>query len=133
MKYRLSNACAMVTTAAVMAAFSAIPPVAAHHSHSMFDLTTEQTITGSVKTFVFQNPHVYLFVDTPDGQTGKPATYVIEMSHVQNMISHGITAATFKPGDNVTIKMNPLHGGRPGGQYITISKDGKTYGRGAGE
>jgi hypothetical protein len=49
------------------------------------------------------------------------------------MLSHGISAATFKPGDNVSIKMNPLHGGRPGGQYITISKDGKVYGRGAGE
>ena len=38
---------------------------------------------------------------------------------------------TFKPGDSVTIKMNPLHDGRPGGEYITISKDGKEFGRGA--
>ena len=121
MKYHLSNARAIFTTAAVMAALSIVTPVAAHHSHSMFDLTTEQTITGSVKTFVFQNPHVYLFVDAPYGDAGKPETYVIEMSHVQNMIGHGITAATFKPGDTVTVKMNPLHGGRPGGQYVTIS------------
>jgi hypothetical protein len=127
----LSHALAVVTTAAVMAAFSAVPPVAAHHSHSMFDLTIEQTIMGTVKAFAFQNPHVYLFVNVPDGEAGKLTTYAIEMSHVQNMLSRGITAATFKPGDNVTIKMNPLHGGRPGGQYITISKDGKEYGRGA--
>ncbi len=133
MKYYLSNALAVVTPAAAMAAFSAIAPAAAHHSHSMFDLTLEQTITGTVKAFAFQNPHVYLFVDVPDGQTGTPMTYVIEMSHVQNTLSHGISAATFKPGDDVTVKMNPLHGGRPGGQYITISKDGKTYTRGAGE
>jgi hypothetical protein len=99
----------------------------------MFDLTVEQTIEGKVKSFAFQNPHVYLFVDVADAQTGKPTTYVIEMSHVQNTLSHGISATTFKPGDTVSVKMNPLHGGRPGGQYITISKDGKEYTRGAAE
>jgi hypothetical protein len=132
MKYGLSNVSYAVVASAVMAAFCAVPPAAAHHSHSMFDLTTTQTITGSVKTFVFQNPHVYLFVDVA-GEGGKVTDYAIEMSHVQNTISHGITASTFKPGDSVTIKMNPLHGGRPGGQYITIAKDGKEYTRGAGE
>ena len=133
MKYAPSNARAVYTTTAVMAAFLVIPPAAAHHSHSMFDLTIQQTIKGNVKSFAFQNPHVYLFVEALDAKTEKPVTYMIEMSHVQNMLSHGITAATFKPGDLVTINMNPLHDGRPGGQYITISKDGKTYGRGAGE
>jgi len=130
---RLSNVSSGVAASAVMAGFWAIVPAAAHHSHSMFDLTTTQTITGSVKTFVFQNPHVYLFVDVADAGTGKVTDYAIEMSHVQNTLSHGITASTFKPGDSVTIKMNPLHGGRPGGQYITIAKDGKEYTRGAGE
>jgi hypothetical protein len=133
MKYRLSKTVAAIAAVAVMAAFSTVPSAVAHHSHSMFDLTTTQTITGSVKTFVFQNPHVFLFVDVANPDTGKPTTYAIEMSHVQNTLSHGITAATFKPGDSVTIKMNPLHGGRPGGQYVTIATDGKEYTRGAGE
>ena len=97
----------------------------------MFDLTVQQTIEGSVKSFAFQNPHV--FCRRPDKQTGKSTTYVIQMSRVQNMISHGITAASFKPGDSMMIKINPMHGGRPGAQYITVSKDGKEYGRGAGE
>lgn len=131
MKYHLSHA--LIPVMAIIAAFSAVSPAAAHHSHSMFDLQTEQTIKGTVKSFAFQNPHVYLFVLVPDGQTGKSTDYVVEMSHVQNMMSHGISAETFKPGDIVTIKMNPLHDGRPGGQYITISKDGKEYGRRANE
>ena len=131
MKHHLSHALAVTTTAAVIVASSAVPPAAAHHSHSMFDLTVEQTITGTVKAFAFQNPHGYLFVNVPNRETGELTTYVIEMSHVQNMLSRGITAATFKPGDNVTIGMNPLHSGRPSGEYITISKDGKEYGRGA--
>ena len=114
MQHHLPHALAAVT-AAVIAPFSAAPPAAAHHSHSMFDLTVEQTIMGTVKAFAFQNPHGYLFVNASSSETGELTTYVIEMSHVQNMLSRGITAATFKPGDNVTIRMNPLHSGRPGG------------------
>ena len=131
MNHHLSNAC--FAAALIMATFSVSSPATAHHSHSMFDLTAVQTIEGKVKSFAFQNPHVYLFVDAPDSRTGKIATYVIEMSHVQNTLSHGISADTFKTGDTVSVKMNPLHGGRPGGQYITISKDGKEYTRGAAE
>jgi len=133
MKCQLSLTLTVVMAVVVVAAFSAVSPVAAHHSHSMFDLTTQQTITGNVKSFAFQNPHVYLFVEVASGETGKPTTWVIEMSHVQNTLSHGISAETFKPGDTVTVKMNPLHDGRPGGQYITISKNGKEYTRGAAE
>lgn len=133
MKYHLSHALIPVTAAVAMAAFSALSPAAAHHSHSMFDLTVQQTIKGTVKSFAFQNPHVYLFVLVPEGETGKFTNYVVEMSHVQNMMTHGISASTFKPGDIVTIKMNPLHDGRPGGQYITIAKEGKEYTRGAAE
>src|SRR5262245_22288629 len=99
-------------------------PSPAHHSHSMFDLTIEKVITGKVKSFVFTNPHVFLFVNVPDPDGGPATTYAIEMSHVQNMIRRGITAATFKAGDEVTIKMNPLHGGRPGGNYVSVMKDG---------
>jgi hypothetical protein len=50
------------------------------------------------------------------------------MSHVQNMIRRGITAATFKAGDKITINMNPFRDGRPGGNYVTVvDAKGKQY------
>jgi Family of unknown function (DUF6152) len=129
MTNRLSSAfSAGVLAAGAFAPLAAIP-AAAHHSHAMFDSNAEQTITGTVKSFAFQNPHVYLFVDVPGDSNGQVTTYVVEMSNVQNMISHGITAATFKPGDNVTVRMNPLRNSRPGGSYVGISKDGQEFGR----
>src|SRR5262249_50197701 len=96
------------------------------------DLTTEETITGIVKAFAFTNPHVYLYVNVaePDGTV---TTHTIEMSHIQNMIRQGITPATIKAGDHVTVKMNPMNTGRPGGSYIQLIKDGKEFGRGAAE
>jgi hypothetical protein len=131
MTNRLSSAfSAGVLAAGAFAPLAAIP-AAAHHSHAMFDSNDEQTIAGTVKSFAFQNPHVYLFVDVPGDSNGQVTSYVVEMSNVQNMISHGITAATFKPGDNVTVRMNPLRNSRPGGSYVSISKDGQQFGRGA--
>jgi hypothetical protein len=129
MKYGFSGALAAGTMAAVLAALDGGFPAAAHHSHAMFDHTTEQTITGTAKAFAFNNPHVYLYVNVA-AEDGSLSTYVVEMSHVQNMISRGITPAIPKPGDNVTVRMNPLNTGRLGGSYITISKDGQELGRG---
>jgi hypothetical protein len=101
----------------------------AHHSHAMFDLEKEKTVTGAIKAFVFTNPHVYLYVNVTDKDSGETKTYIVEMSHVQNMMSRGIRASTFAPGDNITVTMNPLRDGRPGGNYVNvIDKNGKQYG-----
>ena len=101
--------------------------VAAHHSHAMFDHAAEVTVTGTVSSFSYRNPHVYLYLDVK-GDKGDVVRWAIEMSHVENMRSRGILQSTFKPGDVVTVKVNPLKNGKPGGNYTSITAaDGKTY------
>jgi hypothetical protein len=100
---------------------------AAHHSHSMFDMTKEISITGAVTTFSYRNPHVFLHLDVKD-EKGAVANWAVEMSNITNMQSRGIFLSTFKPGDVVTVKMNPLKDGRLGGNYTSVTAaDGKTY------
>lgn len=107
----------------------AVVPAWAHHSHAMFDLEAETTVAGTVKAFVFTNPHVYLYVNVTDKQTNETKTWLVEMSHVQNMMSRGIKASSFKVGDQITVTMNPLRDGRPGGNYVSvITADGKKFG-----
>ena len=108
-------------------ALGAASPAWSHHSHAMFDHATEITVTGKVTEFVFRNPHVFLYVDVrTDG--GEVVKYWVEMSNIPNMIKRGILQSTFKPGDVVTVKLNPMKDGRPGGNYLTITAaDGKTY------
>ncbi len=99
----------------------------AHHSHAMFDANQELTITGTVKTFVFANPHVYLFVDVK-GADGSVITWQIEMSTVRNMMARGITATTFRDGDTITVRFNPLRSGASGGSYTqVIDASGREY------
>jgi hypothetical protein len=99
----------------------------AHHSHAMFDTSREVTITGTVKSFLYRNPHVFLHVETK-GEDGKAMSWSVEMSNTANMERRGIYRGTFKPGDVVTVTVNPLRDGRPGGNYTSIkAADGKTY------
>jgi len=108
-------------------ALAAVWPAWAHHSHAMFDHAKEVTVTGKVTEFVFRNPHVFLYVEVKT-ENGEVQNYWVEMSNIPNMIKRGIVQSTFKPGDVVTVKLNPLKDGRPGGNYLTITAaDGKTY------
>lgn len=107
-------------------ALGLVSPVLAHHSHAMFDHTKQSSVTGTVTSFDYRNPHVGLYLDVEN--SGKKVNYWVEMSNVQNMIRRGIGHGTFKPGDKVTVTLHPLKDGRPGGNYIkVVAADGKTY------
>jgi hypothetical protein len=104
-------------------------PALSHHSHAMFDHSKPATVTGTVKEFVFRNPHVYLYLDVKNDR-GEVVTYWIEMSNIQNMIKQGINQGTLKVGEVVTVRVHPLRDGRPGGNYETLTTaDGRTFGR----
>lgn len=105
----------------------ALGPAWAHHSHSMFDETQESRVTGTIKNVAWVNPHGYLFLIARN-EDGTTTTYQIEMSYLQNMIRHGIMPSTFKEGDTVTVKFNPLRDGAPGGSFTgAVDTNGREY------
>jgi Family of unknown function (DUF6152) len=102
-------------------------PALSHHSHAMFDPTIEKTITGTVTNFSFRNPHVFLYLDVK-GEDGQVVSWAVEMSNIQNTLRSGIRQSTFKIGEVVTVTLNPLRDGRPGGNFTAITAaDGKIY------
>jgi len=108
-------------------AFGSVVSVVAHHSHAMFDTSREVAITGTVTNYSYRNPHVFLYVDVK-ADNGDIVSWAVEMSNIANMQSRGIYRSTFKMGDVVTVKVNPLKDGRPGGNYTSITAaDGKTF------
>jgi hypothetical protein len=118
---------AVVAFFAVGLAVGISRPAAAHHSHAMFDMSKEVTITGTVTNYSYRNPHVFLHLDVKD-QKGEVTSWAVEMSNISNMQSRGIYLSTFKPGDVVTVKINPLRDGRLGGNYTSVTAaDGKIY------
>jgi hypothetical protein len=100
----------------------------AHHSGAMFDREKQVTITGTVTEFTWTNPHASFRIDVPNAE-GKMESWAIEMNSPNNLVHAGWKRSTIKPGDKVTVKINPLRDGRPGGLYIGITlPDGKYLG-----
>ena len=103
----------------VIASFGAPAAAWAHHSGAMFDRTRTIEITGIVKEFMWTNPHASFKVEvtTPEGQT---QLWFIEMNGVSNLVHEGWKRSSMKFGDKVTVTVNPLRDGRPGGWYLAV-------------
>lgn len=110
----------------LVAAFSA--PAYVHHSGAMFDAEKVVSITGTVTQFSWTNPHASFRVDVPN-EEGKLESWAIEMNSPNNLVHEGWKRSSIKAGDKVTVQINPLRDGRPGGRYIGITlADGKHLG-----
>ena len=96
-----------------------VPASWAHHSGAMFDKTRTIQIRGVVKEFLWTNPHASFKVEVP-GAGGEPQHWLIEMNAPGNLVHEGWKRNTIKAGDQVTVTVNPLRDGRPGGWYVAI-------------
>jgi Family of unknown function (DUF6152) len=118
--------CRSAVGAAVFAGALGLSGVAgAHHSFAMFDTTKTVTVEGTVKDFQWTNPHVWLEVltSTPEG----PKQYSIEAVNLRVLKGSGWKFNTLKPGDKVTVVINPLRSGQPGGSLVSATlEDGRT-------
>jgi hypothetical protein len=100
--------------------------LAAHHSPAVFDRTREVKLTGTVKDFRWQNPHTWLEVDVAD-EKGRVVTWGVEMTSPTYLARAGWRNNSVKPGDKVTVVVNPVRTGEPSGIFISITlPDGRT-------
>ncbi len=113
-----------VLGAAVLTAVVAGPSVA-HHSASMFDMQKRVEVQGTVKDFRWTNPHSWLVLTATD-EASKGAEYNIEMNGPGYLVRNGWKRESLKPGDAVTVTINPLRDGSPGGNLVKVmTADGK--------
>jgi hypothetical protein len=101
--------------------------VAAHHSPAVFDRTKEVTLAGTVKAFKWQNPHTWLEIDVPNKKGGVD-TWGVEMTSPTFLIRAGWKNTSVKPGDKVTVVVNPVkEGDVKAGIFVSIMlADGRT-------
>ena len=109
-------------------------PALAHHSFNMFDETREIVVEGTVTNYAWNNPHVWIDMDVVD-ENGQPINWGLESRSIGILYRLGWRADSVKPGDHVTVRLNPMKDGTPGGYVITITfPDGRQLdarGRGA--
>lgn len=102
-------------------------PASAHHSFATFDMTKQMTLSGAVKEFQWQNPHIWIYLVVKDGAGSQQ--WEIEGGSLLGLKRDGWSKDSFKPGDTVTLTFHPKRDGSRGGSFIQgITADGKTLG-----
>jgi hypothetical protein len=102
--------------------------VAAHHSPVLFDRSVTKTLAGTVVEFSWTNPHSSIQLDVPNG-SGGVERWGVELGSPQSMARTGWKSSILKPGDKVTVVVNPLKSGEPGGIFVSmVLADGRKLG-----
>jgi hypothetical protein len=98
----------------------------------MFDTTKKISLTGSVSSFEWTNPHAYIEVDVPQ-EGGGTKHWSVEMGSPSIIMQSGWKYNVLKAGDKITVEINPLRNGDPGGLLIQAKlADGRVLGNGPG-
>src|SRR2546428_12282398 len=79
----------------------------AHHAfYSVYDRDKTVKIEGTVKEFIWRNPHSFVKVEAPD-EKGEMQIWVIEWAAPTQLSEKGMTRTTLRPGDHVLINGLP--------------------------
>jgi uncharacterized protein DUF6152 len=106
-------------------------PLLAHHANAVFDVGKRVTVRGIVTEWFWANPHCLLRFDVKD-DNGQVVRWVAETQAPPNMIPFGWTKQSFKPGDEVTLTLEPVKNGQPLGRILqAVLPDGRTLVAGA--
>lgn len=107
---------ASLVTLASAAPFGAL----AHHSFAMFDKTKEVTMTGTVKQFQWTNPHTFIQLEVET--RGKKVEWSLEGGSPNILSRNGWNRLSLSAGERVTVLINPLRNGDPGGTFLEVRK-----------
>jgi hypothetical protein len=103
-------------------------PALAHHSFAMFDQTRQVTLQGTVREFQWTNPHAWIHLDVPRSDGGADL-WRVELNSPNNLKRQGWKSGVLRPGDKVTLVLNPLKDGARGGLFVTVTlADGTVLG-----
>ena len=101
-------------------------PLSAHHGSAAFDAGKQTVMKGTVTRWFWANPHCFLSYDVKD-ESGNVMHWVVETSNPPDMINRGWSKEMFKPGDEVTVTVEPVKSGKPVGRLLeVVLPNGKT-------
>jgi len=106
--------------------------VMAHHSFAMYDMTKSVTLSGTVTSFEWTNPHAYIEMDVPE-KDGKAKHWSVELGSPSILQQSGWKFKDIKYGDKVTVVLNQLKDGKAAGLLVQVTlPDGRVLGNGPG-
>lgn len=116
---------------AIVLALCIVASTYAHHAAVGIDRSKTVTVEGTVKEFKWGNPHSWIELQVPKGNTTE--LWNFEMLPPSYLIPAGWTRSTIKFGDKIKVTANGFLDGTPGGIFVSVTlPDGKTLTQRAG-
>jgi hypothetical protein len=125
----------MLSVFAVFGLLAVSVPMFAHHGNVGYD-ERKVVVKGTVTQWMWTNPHTFLKFDVT-GDNGAVTHWIAEWNAPGSLINYGVTAKSFKVGDEVTVTMQgiskatPTHG-RISKVLLPNGQELAEVGRGAG-
>lgn len=101
-------------------------PALGHHGNAAYDASKSLTLKGVVTEWWWANPHCLLMFDVKNAD-GTVSHWITETQAPINMIPSGWSKESFKPGDRISVDVEPAKSGKPIGRIETVTlPNGKT-------
>lgn len=112
-----------------LASLVTVAPLFAHHGNSNFAIDKKLELKATVTEWVWANPHCWLKFDATDDK-GNMVHWIAETSNPADMTNlGGWSKQVFKPGDHVTVTLQPVKNGAPIGRVLqVVLANGQTLG-----
>ena len=100
----------------------------AHHSEAAFDQDQIVSVSGTVKEYLWVNPHVRIYLEVSDAR-GRSDVTVFQGGPPVDMERRVWSRDSVKAGDKLTITYHPRRDKKPGGMLVTATlANGKVLG-----
>src|SRR6266850_4313480 len=103
MKYRLVL---FILLGALTVSTLSVSTFAHHSATATYVQGKPMKIEGTLKEFIWRNPHSFIKVEAPD-EKGEIQTWVIEGAAPTQLSESGMTRSTLRPGDKLIITGKP--------------------------
>jgi uncharacterized protein DUF6152 len=117
-----------IVVLAVIAGLLITPSLFAHHSTQAYDIGKRVVLKGTVKQWVYSNPHCMLILEVK-GDNGEVVLWTNETQAPSVIFPVGYRRDSFKYGDEVTLTVEPFKNGQRYGRILgAVLADGKVLG-----
>lgn len=101
MKTTLRAALPLLTASLLAASL----PAQAHHSFpAQYDADKPVTMTGKITKVEWTNPHIFIYIDVPDEDTGAVVNWALEMGGPNALLRLGWKRDSLKVDDEITVE-----------------------------
>jgi hypothetical protein len=102
----MKNRIGVLVLASLLLSLLLIVPAFAHHGNAAYDNKTV-TVKGITTEWRWTNPHTFLKFDAKDDK-GNVVHWLGEWNNPSTLINFGITAKSFKVGEEITVTMHGM-------------------------